>query len=145
IGFYLFWNLTSGAMGYYMTYIYENVGGINAWHAYFLQAVFLLFTVLLTFFGFMKLVDKYCRKFIFGLGASMGIFAWIMLTFMPMNWPVMIVFVVVWGSSAGIGAQAFYALWTSELFPTRYRASAQGLMYFIVRTGIAIWSFILPT
>src|SRR5699024_6850711 len=57
----------------------------------------------------------------------------------------MIVFVVVWGASAGIGAQAFYALWTSELFPTRYRASAQGLMYFIVRTGIAIWSFILPT
>src|SRR5690625_4156537 len=101
--------------------------------------------VLLTFFGFMKLGDKYSRKFIFGLGASMGIFAWIMLTFMPMNWPVMIVFVVVWGASAGIGAQAFYALWTSELFPTRYRASAQGLMYFIVRTGIAIWSFILPT
>src|SRR5699024_10843658 len=60
-------------------------------------------------------------------------------------WPVMNVFVVVWGSSAGIGAQAFYALWTSELLPARYRASARGLMYFIVRTGIAIWSFILPT
>lgn len=145
IGIYLFWNLTSGAMGYYMPYIYENVGGLNAGHANLLQAVLWLFTVLLTFFGFMKLGDKYSRKFIFGLGASMGIFAWIMLTFMPMNWPVMIVFVVVWGSSAGIGAQAFYALWTSELFPTRYRASAQGLMYFIVRTGIAIWSFILPT
>src|SRR5699024_11579819 len=120
IGIYLFWNLTSGAMGYYMPYIYENVGGLNAGHANLLQAVLWLFTVLLTFFGFMKLGYKYSRKFIFGLGASMGIFAWIMLTFMPMNWPVMIVFVVVWGSSAGIGAQAFYALWTSELFPTRY-------------------------
>src|SRR5699024_5204797 len=144
IGIYLFWNLTSGAMGYYMPYIYENVGGLNAGHANLLQAVLWLFTVFLTFFGFMKLGDKYSRKFIFGLGASMGIFAWIMLTFMPMNWPVMIVFVVVWGSSACIGAQAFCALWTLELCPTRYRASAQGLMYFIVRTGIAIWSFILP-
>lgn len=48
------------------------------------------------------------------------------------------------GSAAGIGAQAFYALWTSELFITRYRATAQGLMYFIVRSGIAVWSFILP-
>src|SRR5699024_1055062 len=145
LGIYLFWNLTSGAMGYYMPYIYENVGGLNAGHANLLQAVLWLFTVLLRFFGFMKLGDRYSRKFMFRLGAAMGIFAWIMLTFMPMNWPVMIVFVVVWGSCAGIGAQAFYALWTSELFPTRYRASAQGLMYFIVRTGIAIWSFILPT
>lgn len=75
----------------------------------------------------------------------MGIVAWIILTFLPMNWPTLIAFVVIWGASAGIGAQAFYALWTSELFPTRYRASAQGLMYFIVRSGIAIWSFILPT
>src|SRR5699024_12243493 len=68
-----------------------------------------------------------------------------MVSFMLMNWPVMIVFVVVWGSSAGIGAQAFYALWTSELFPTRYRAGVQGLMYFIVSTGISIYSFVLPT
>src|SRR5699024_11218053 len=99
---------------------------------------FLVISCVVYFFGFMKLGYKYSLNFIFGLGASMGIFAWIMLTFMPMNWPVMIVFVVVWGASAGIGAQAFYALWTSELFPTRYRASAHGLMYFIVRTGIAI-------
>src|SRR5699024_3872718 len=145
LGIYWYWNLTSGAMCYYMPYIYENVGGLNAGHANLLQAVRWLFSVLLTFFGFMNLGDKYSRNFILGLGASMGIFAWIMRRFMPMNWPVMIVFVVVWGSSAGIGAQAFYALWTSELFPTRYRASAQGLMYFIVRTGIAIWSFILPS
>src|SRR5699024_2264814 len=57
----------------------------------------------------------------------------------------LITFVVLWGSAAGIGAQAFYALWTSEIFSTRYRATAQGLMYFIVRTGIALWSFVLPT
>src|SRR5699024_11490661 len=111
IGIYLFWNLTSGAMGYYMPYIYENVGGLNAGHANLLQAVLWLFTVLLTFFGFMKLGDKYSRKFIFGLGAFMGIFAWIMLTFMSMNWPVMIVFVVVWGSYSGIGAHVYNSLW----------------------------------
>ncbi|SUM31642.1 bicyclomycin resistance protein TcaB [Staphylococcus gallinarum] len=75
----------------------------------------------------------------------MGILAWIIITFIPMNWVSLILFVVLWGSAAGIGAQAFYALWTSELFPTRYRAGAQGLMYFIVRTGISIYSFILPT
>ena len=64
---------------------------------------------------------------------------------MSMTWTTLIAFVLLWGSAAGIGAQAFYAVWTTELFPTRYRATAQGIMYFIVRSGIAIWTFILPT
>lgn len=54
-------------------------------------------------------------------------------------------FVILWGSAAGFGAQAFYGLWASELFPTRYRAGAQGFIYFLVRFGIAIWFFLLPT
>ncbi|MGN8646180.1 MFS transporter [Gracilibacillus sp. HCP3S3_G5_1] len=144
IGIYLFWNLTAGAMGYFMPYIYENVGGLTNGQANLLQAFLWMFTVLTTFFGFMKLADKISQRFLFGLGAVMGIVAWLILTFMPMNWISLISFVVIWGSAAGIGAQAFYALWTSELFITRYRATAQGFMYFIVRTGIAIWSFILP-
>jgi len=145
VGIYLFWNLVSGAMGYFMPYIYENVGGLSNSQANLLQGFLWLFTVLGTFFGFMKFGDKFSRRFIFGLGAVMGIVAWVILTFMPMTWTSLILFVVIWGTAAGIGAQAFYALWTSELFPTRYRASAQGLMYFIVRTGIAIWSLVLPT
>lgn len=145
VGIYLFWNLVSGAMGYFMPYIYENVGGLSNSQANLLQGFLWMFTVLGTFFGFMKFGDKISRRFIFGLGAIMGIIAWVILTFMPMTWVSLILFVVLWGAAAGIGAQAFYALWTSELFPTLYRASAQGLMYFTVRTGIAIWSLILPT
>ncbi|UOQ47054.1 MFS transporter [Gracilibacillus caseinilyticus] len=144
IGIYLFWNLTAGAMGYFMPYIYENVGGLSNGQANLLQAFLWMFTVLTTYFGFMKLADKVSQRFLFGLGAAVGVVAWIILTFMPMNWVSLVLFVVLWGSAAGIGAQAFYALWTSELFITRYRASAQGFMYFLVRTGIAIWSFILP-
>lgn len=145
IGIYLFWNLTAGAMGYFMPYIYENVGGLSNMQANLLQSFLWMFTVLTTYFIFMKLGDNISRKTLFGIGAVMGVAAWIILTFMPMTWPTLISFVVLWGAAAGIGAQAFYALWTSELFPTRYRATAQGLMYFIVRTGIALWSFVLPT
>lgn len=145
IGIYLFWNLTAGAMGYFMPYIYENVGGLTNMEANLLQAFLWMFTVLTTYFLFMKLGDKISQRLLFGIGGIMGVVAWIVLTFFPMTWPTLIIFVVLWGSSAGIGAQAFYALWTSELFSTSYRASAQGFMFFIVRTGIAIWSFVLPT
>ncbi len=36
----------------------------------------------------------------------------------------------------------FYALWGSELFPAKFRAGAQGLMFFIVRGLSAIWGLV---
>src|SRR5699024_5547474 len=115
LGIYLFWNLTAGAMGYFMPYIYENIGGLSNMHANLLQAFLWMFTVLTTYFLFMKLGDVISRRSLFSIGAIMGIIAWIILTVSPMTWPTLIAFVVLWGSAAGIGAQAFYALWTNEL------------------------------
>ncbi len=123
IGIYLFWNLTAGAMGYFMPYIYESVGGLTNSQANSLQAVLWTLTVLTTYCIFMKLGDKFSRRVIFTIGAVMGIVAWLILTFMSMTWTTLIAFVLLWGSAAGIGAQAFYAVWTTELFPTRYRAT----------------------
>ena len=145
LGIYLFWNLTAGATGYFMPYIYENVGGLTNQQANLLQSILWVFTVLTTYFIFMKLGDKVSRRLLFVIGGIAGTVGWIILTFFPMTWWTLIAFVFLWGSSAGIGAQAFYALWTSELFSTDYRASAQGIMYFTVRTGIALWSLVLPT
>ena len=59
--------------------------------------------------------------------------------------PTMLVFAVLWGVSAGIGAQAFYSLWASELFATPYRASAQGVMFFAVRSVTGLLSYFFPT
>ncbi|NEY18868.1 MFS transporter [Bacillus ginsengihumi] len=145
IGIYLFWNLTAGAMGYFMPYIYQNVGGLTGEQANLLQAFLWGLTVLTTYLVFMKLGDKFSRRLLFGIGAIMGIAAWLILTYTGMNWFSLFAFVILWGSAAGFGAQAFYGLWGSELFPTKYRAGAQGFIYFLVRFGIAIWSFILPT
>jgi len=57
----------------------------------------------------------------------------------------MLIFAVLWGISAGIGCQAFYSLWASEMFATPYRASAQGIMFFVVRTATGLLSYFFPT
>src|SRR5699024_6395511 len=102
IGIYIFSNITAGAMGYFMPYINENVVGLSNCQANLLQALLWMFTVITTFFGFMKLGDKVSQRFLFGLGGVVGLVAWCILTFMPMNWVSLILFVVLWGSAAGI-------------------------------------------
>lgn len=51
-------------------------------------------------------------------------------------------FAILWGIEGGISVQIFYALWGTELFPAKYRAGAQGLMFFIVRGLSAVWGLV---
>ena len=51
----------------------------------------------------------------------------------------LLIFTLLWGLQGGISVQSFYALWASELFPARYRAAAQGVMFFVVRGLSAAW------
>jgi inositol transporter-like SP family MFS transporter len=96
-----------------------------------------------SFFGFALLADRVNHRLLYGFGVALGVAAWVVLTFVGITDGVALgVFVVLWGIHAGLGVQAFYALWASELFPARYRAAAQGVMFFVVRGGAAVWSFV---
>jgi inositol transporter-like SP family MFS transporter len=69
----------------------------------------------------------------------------VLLVFVHVTTPVLILFAALWGISAGIGAQAFYALWAAEMFATRYRASAQGVLFFVARIVVGLLSYWFPT
>ncbi|AVK64029.1 MFS transporter [Lactobacillus sp. CBA3606] len=144
IGVYMFWNLVSGAMGFFMPYVYETAGGLTNMQANLLQAVLWILTAAATYIGFARYGDRANHRIFFAVGAIMAVASWIVLTFSGMNWTSLWIFVALWGISAGIGAQAWYALWATELFPTKYRAGSQGVMFFVVRGSAGIWSIIFP-
>ena len=101
-------------------------------------------TTLATWFGFMRFGDRVDMRRFYAVGAVLGIAAWALLSYGPSTLPVLLGFAVLWGTSAGIGAQAFYSLWTSELFATRYRATAQGLLFFAARCAVGGLSYVFP-
>jgi len=143
VGIYLTWNFVAGAMGFFMPHVYETAGGLSNETANFLQMAMWGLTSLFSFAGFALLADKVNQRFLYAFGTSLGVAAWVVLTFVGItNTTALWAFVVLWGVHAGFGVQAFYALWASELFHARYRAAAQGIMFFIVRGGAAVWSFV---
>lgn len=144
VGIYVFWNLVAGVMGYFMPYIYETVGGLSASQANLLQGFLWTLTVAATYFVFIKLGDRVNRKLLYGIGAGMGIAAWLVLTFGGMGMFELFTFVVLWGIAAGFGAQAFYGLWAGELFHTRYRAKAQGFIFALARIAVGLISLVVP-
>ncbi|EGQ1178266.1 MFS transporter [Listeria monocytogenes] len=144
MGVYLFWNLVAGAMGFFMPFVYETVGGLSNTQANLLQAVLWILTAASTYFGFAKFGDRVSHRGLFFVGALMAVASWVVLTFVGMSWVGLWTFVILWGISAGIGAQAFYALWSTELFPTKYRGGVQGVMFFLVRGSTGVWSIVFP-
>ncbi len=144
-GVYGFWNLVAGQAGIFMPRVYASAGlsspsGQNA-----LQVLVWSCTALATWFGFMRLADRLDRRRLYVAGAALGVVAWGLLSYAGSSVLVLVTFAVLWGISAGMGAQAFYSVWASELFATRYRATAQGVLFFAARVAVGLLSYVFPS
>ncbi|WP_435132758.1 MFS transporter [Formosa sp. A9] len=141
-GIYVTWNMVASVMGFFQQHIYETAGGLSNEEANMVSAIQWLIIIAVTYFGFSMFVDKVNQRWLYFIGTTIGIVAWGILIFIGIkNYIALWAFTILWGVHAGISVQAFYALWASELFPAKYRAAAQGIMFFVVRAIAAIWGF----
>ena len=139
---YLTWNLVASVMGFFMPHIYETAGGLTNETANMLSCISWVFVVVTTFI-ISFYVDKVAHRFFYVFGLAAALTAWILIigggvTSIAGIW----LFTILWGVNNGSFVQVFYALWGSELFPAKFRAGAQGLMFFIVRGLSAVWGLV---
>ena len=139
---YLTWNLVASVMGFFMPHIYETAGGLSNETANMLSCVSWVFVVVTTFI-ISFFVDKVAHRFFYVFGLAAALTAWLLIIGGGVStiggiW----LFTILWGVNNGSSVQVFYALWGSELFPAKFRAGAQGLMFFIVRGLSAVWGLV---
>jgi len=139
---YLTWNLVASVMGFFQPHIYETAGGVSNEQANWMNCIQWAIIVGVTFIV-SKLIDKSSHKAIYVFGLLVAISAWLVIVTIGVNgmfglWA----FAILWGVQGGSSPQIFYALWGSELFPAKFRAGAQGLMFFIVRGLSALWGLV---
>lgn len=139
---YLTWNLVASVMGFFMPHIYETAGGLNNETANMLSCVSWVFVVVTTFIVSF-FIDKTAHRFFYVFGLTAALTAWILIisggvTTIGGIW----LFTILWGINNGSSVQVFYALWGSELFPAKFRAGAQGFMFFVVRGLSALWGLV---
>ncbi|MBR5465009.1 MAG: MFS transporter [Alistipes sp.] len=141
-GMYLTWNLVCSVMGFFQPHIYETAGGLSNEYANLLAAGQWVIIILTTFI-FSLIVDRVNQRWLYAAGVSFGVLAWVIVIFLGINsLSGLLFFTLLWGLQAGVSVQSFYALWASELFPAKYRAAAQGVMFFVVRGLSAVWGLV---
>ena len=139
---YLTWNLVASVMGFFLPHIYETAGGVTNEQANWLSCV-LWFCTVATTAVLSQFIDRTSHKFIYILGLLVAISPWVMVVTTGIGSSASLwAFAILWGIEGGLSVQIFYALWGSELFPAKFRAGAQGLMFFVVRGLSAVWGLI---
>jgi MFS transporter, SP family, inositol transporter len=143
-GMYGFWNLWAGTNGFFFPYILRTVGDQSQGMSVALQAGGFVLSMLSIYFIFMKLADRVNQRLLFGISAAVQIAGMMLLALFPLTLPIAMLHIVMMQVGGGFGAQSFFQLWSAEQFPTRVRATAQGLTFAIVRIGLGFWSFFVP-
>lgn len=139
---YLTWNLVASVMGFFLPHIYETAGGVSNEQANWLSCVLWFCTVATTAI-LSKFIDHTSHKFVYILGLLVAISPWVMVVTTGIGSTASLwAFAILWGIEGGLSVQIFYALWGSELFPSKFRAGAQGLMFFLVRGLSAAWGLV---
>lgn len=144
VGMYGFWNLWAGTNGFFFPYILRTVGAATQAESVAIQALNFGLGIVSIVFIFMKLADKVNQRLLFTLSAALQVVGMALLAIFPLTIPVALVHVFIMAISVGFGAQSFFQLWSSELFPTAIRATAQGLCFAVVRIALGIFSFFVP-
>ena len=145
-GVYSVWNLCASTWGFFMPYIYEHVGHLSNSMSQMMSVGSFVISFIGTYFIFMRLGDKVSRRLLYMIIGGIYVVGWAVWVLPPnmLSMWMLVMFTVFAGVNNGSGQQAFYQLWCSELFPTKYRATAQGLTFFITRIAAAIWGFSVP-
>ncbi|MBP8256346.1 MAG: MFS transporter [Opitutaceae bacterium] len=150
---YLFWNLTAGTNGAFGAYFNRVLLGgknVSETHAQAvgtgLASLSFLCTMLATVFLFMPFSDRSfrARKWLWGGGSILQIVAMGMLMFVQYTVPTVFANTIMFGVGAALAGEAFYKVFSQELFPTMQRGTAQGITFGAARVLLGVWSFVAP-
>ncbi|MDO7836620.1 MFS transporter [Sphingobium sp. HBC34] len=140
---YGMWNLWAGYNGFFTPYLIAQ-NNLPEWAETVVPASYFLVGMLSIFFVFMRLADRVNQRALFAISAILHVVGMMVLAIFGFTLTAVIIHIVIMGVAGGFGAQSFFQLWSSELFPTAIRSTAQGLAFAIVRIGLGIWSLAVP-
>jgi inositol transporter-like SP family MFS transporter len=144
---YLFWNLAAGTAGIFNPYFIKTLHAASQAASVGMYSSAFVIAMIVTVTVFMRFSDRNfkTRKWLWGVGAIMQIFAYGLFLFAPFTIPTIIVNIVMFAAGGALAGEAFYKVFSQELFPTMLRGTAQGITFGVARLLLGIWSFFIPT
>jgi MFS transporter, SP family, inositol transporter len=143
---YLFWNLAAGTAGIFFPYIIRTLNAGDQAASVAISSIGFLCSILFTTTIFMRFSDRdhAMRRRLWGIGAIAQTAGYALFLVLPFSIPIIMANIVLFALGGALAGEAFYKVFSQELFPTLLRGTAQGLTFGVARTMLGIWSFFVP-
>jgi inositol transporter-like SP family MFS transporter len=143
---YLFWNLAAGTAGIFNPYIISTLDAGGQAASVGLSSLSFIISMIVIIAVFMRYSDRSfgTRKTLWGIGAVMQITGYGLFLVLPFNVATVLANILLFSAGAALAGEAFYKVFSQELFPTLLRGTAQGITFGVARTVLAFWSFFVP-
>jgi len=143
---YTFWNLAAGTAGAFNSYLITKNGGASQALSVGMPSVAFVTMMIVTVTVFMRFSDRdhAMRKRLWAVGSVIQILAYAMLMVVPYSIPVILANIVLFAGGAALAGEAFYKVFSQELFPTMLRGTAQGFTFGAARIAVGVWSYFVP-
>jgi inositol transporter-like SP family MFS transporter len=137
--------IAGGTFGFFLPYILSTVGGQSQAASVGFNALNYALTGVGVYFLFMPLVDRVNRRLLYGIAGVFSAIALLLVIFLPLSNPLVIfAFVIMFSLAGSCGQEQLYRVWCQELFPTRIRATAQGVIIAAQKIVLAVWAVFTP-
>jgi inositol transporter-like SP family MFS transporter len=143
---YLTWNLAAGTNGIFTPYMVKTLHAGSQAVSVALSGAGFLIGIIAVATLFMRYSDRgfTTRRLMWGSGAVMQVVAFGLFLVLPFTVPVIIANIVLFGVGQALAGEAFYKVFSQELFPTLLRGTAQGFTFGAARLALGIWSIFVP-
>lgn len=146
IPIYIFWGVPAGTFGMFLPFFFKDIGFTTTTLAYLGDIMWFVTAIIGVVAVYMQFSDKLNRNVMYAVSAALCALAFAMPIFLPFSilW-VAFFNVIGFGFGHGMWLWPQTRVWSTELFPTEIRNSAQGFAWAWMRFALGVWSLVLPT
>lgn len=130
--------------GDFLPYALESLHIAGSVTADLVNAIGPILGMIVVFFLFMTLAERFESRWLFVAGAGAGALGWLCLALVVHHRP-LVAFAgyLILGALAGIG-EPFLRIWSVELFPTAVRGTAQSVIWGEKKLVVSVWALFVP-
>ena len=145
IPLYLLWGIPSSTYGSFLPIFIHTYSHATILSSYIGDFIWFIFAIIALIVVYIPLIDKTNRKVLYVTSSAIMVVSFALLIIFPFS-AINIVFLslILFGFGQGIGVWPLARLWSTELFPTHIRNTAQGFVWSWNRLTVGIWTIAVP-
>ncbi|WP_298275514.1 MFS transporter [Ferroplasma sp.] len=138
---YILWGIPASTYGTFLPYFIKTYAKTTILSSYIGTFLWFVFAIIALIVVYIPFIDKTNRKIMYSISTAIMLVSFSLLIFFPFSAiNILFISIILFGFGQGVGMWPLSRLWSTELFPTHIRNTAQGFVWSWNRLIVGFWT-----